>query len=95
MYNHDLSWNFYRSFAIEELRIVFPWKHNFGLCFEEVVNTVKWLKLIHKRTKKPFTVDSPLPPDLHIRIKVGKVVLTYDTFEGNFEINHGLKKYFK
>ena len=36
----------------------------------QVLNTVKWLKLVHKIKKKSFTVDSPLPPDIKIKTKV-------------------------
>ena len=39
-------------------------------CFEETVNLNKWRKLVHKVVKAPFTVDSPLPPDLVIKVQV-------------------------
>lgn len=38
--------------------------------FFQFVNFQKWLKLVHKVKKKPFTVDSKLPPDLQIKVKV-------------------------
>nr|KAG5698428.1 hypothetical protein BaRGS_006623 [Batillaria attramentaria] len=58
--------------SFESFEIVFPYKYNFAACYEEVLNTVKWLKLVHKIKKKSFTVDSPLPPDLRIKAKLLK-----------------------
>ncbi|KAG0425423.1 hypothetical protein HPB47_027401, partial [Ixodes persulcatus] len=61
----------HRTLVIDEMRVVFPYQYNFAEVFsEEAVNIVKWIKLVHKRAKKPFTEDSPLPSDFSIKAKL-------------------------
>jgi len=43
--------------------------------FLQFVNFQKWLKVVHKVKKKAFTVDSKLPPDLQIKVKVSELKL--------------------
>ncbi|XP_059177083.1 protein hobbit-like isoform X2 [Physella acuta] len=78
--------------TFESIDILFPHKYNFADCYEEVLNAVKWLKLVHKMKRKPFTVDSPLPPDLTIKIKLLSIELSDDPFEVKMSLNYELLK---
>lgn len=52
------------------VRVIFPYKHRFAEAVQgEFVSLFKWIKIIHGIKKKPFTEDSPLPSDLHIKVK--------------------------
>ncbi|XP_005096164.1 protein KIAA0100 isoform X2 [Aplysia californica] len=78
--------------SFESIDIVFPYQYNFAACYEEVMNAVKWLKLVHKVKKKAFTVDSPLPPDLNIKVKMLSIELSDDPFEVKMGLNYELLK---
>lgn len=78
--------------SFDSFEVVFPYKYNFADCYEEIMNTVKWLKLVHKVKKKPFTVHSPLPPDLELKVKMLTVELCDDPFEVKMSLNHELLK---
>ncbi|XP_076453404.1 protein hobbit-like isoform X2 [Babylonia areolata] len=78
--------------SFESFDIVFPYKYNFAACYEEALNTVKWLKLVHKVKKKPFTVDSPLPADLRIKTKMLSIEVCDDPFEVKVGLNYELLK---
>jgi hypothetical protein len=59
-----------RNITINSLKACFPYEHNFAEAVQnEFVSVVKWLKLVHKKQRQPFTSDSPLPPDLVIKVK--------------------------
>lgn len=59
----------YRNLTISSLKACFPYEHNFSEAIQnELVSVVKWLKLVHKKQRQPFTSDSPLPPDLLIKV---------------------------
>ena len=61
--------------AFEEVRIIISiygrecagWRSE---CCVQASNSWKWLKLIHGVQRKPFTAESPLPPDLLISVNV-------------------------
>ncbi|XP_025090124.1 protein KIAA0100-like isoform X2 [Pomacea canaliculata] len=78
--------------SCESFDIIFPYKYNFAACYEEIMNTVKWLKLVHKIKKKPFTVDSPLPPDIKIKAKMLSIEVCDDPFEVKIGLNYELLK---
>jgi hypothetical protein len=60
----------YRNIAISSLKACFPYEHSFAEAIQnELVSVVKWLKLVHKKQRQPFTSDSPLPPDLVIKVE--------------------------
>ncbi|WAR03618.1 K0100-like protein [Mya arenaria] len=82
------AWNI----SIDVLNILFPYNFDFSAVFEEFVNFQKWLKLVHKVKKRPFTVDSKLPPDLQIKVKTFKLEIGDDPFEVKLGDNHELMK---
>ncbi|XP_029850428.2 protein KIAA0100 [Ixodes scapularis] len=84
---HNKLW----TLVIDEMQVVFPYQYNFAEVFsEEAVNIVKWIKLVHKRAKKPFTEDSPLPSDFSIKAKNLTVELGDDPFEVKLRNNYEL-----
>ncbi|XP_054707310.1 LOW QUALITY PROTEIN: protein hobbit-like [Uloborus diversus] len=79
------------SFQFESVKFAFPYKYNFAEAFsEEFINVIKWLKILHKRKKTLFTLESKLPPDLQILCKVWTIEIEDDPFEvklrDNFEL---------
>ncbi|GIX80787.1 protein KIAA0100 [Caerostris darwini] len=78
----ELSNNRLLSIHYDAVKFVFPYKYNFAQAFsEEFINIIKWLKVLHKKKKIPFTLESKLPPDLHIVCKVWSIELEDDPFE--------------
>ncbi|CAL1281511.1 unnamed protein product [Larinioides sclopetarius] len=70
------------SIHFDAVKFVFPYQYNFAEAFsEEFINIIKWLKILHKKKKVPFTLESKLPPDLHIVCKVWTIELEDDPFE--------------
>ncbi|GBN08188.1 Protein KIAA0100, partial [Araneus ventricosus] len=70
------------SIHFDAVKFVFPYQYNFAEAFsEEFINLIKWLKILHKKKKVPFTLESKLPPDLHIVCKVWSIELEDDLFE--------------
>ncbi|GFY01890.1 protein KIAA0100 [Trichonephila clavipes] len=66
----------HRSIHFDAVKFMFPYQYNFAEAFsEEFINLIKWLKILHKKKKVPFTLESKLPPDLHIVCK--KVYFAY------------------
>ncbi|KAL1428375.1 hypothetical protein MTO96_002757 [Rhipicephalus appendiculatus] len=79
------------TLSIEEMRVAFPYDYNFAeACSEEAVNIIRWLKLIHKKGKVPFTADSPLPSDFSIKAKTLTIELGDDPFEVRLRNNYEL-----
>ncbi|XP_067136363.1 protein hobbit [Centruroides vittatus] len=81
------AWNLH----IDEGKATFPYQYKFAeACSEQAVSIIKWLKLIHKREKKAFTLSSPLPADVSIKIKAFSMEIEDDPFEvklrDNFEL---------
>jgi hypothetical protein len=53
---------------IDSFKGIFPYDHDFSSAIkDEFVSIYKWLKILHKYKKKPFTEQSPLPRDLIIQ----------------------------
>ncbi|XP_062591853.1 protein hobbit-like [Saccostrea cucullata] len=82
------SWNI----SFSTFKVFFPFNYNFAECFDEFVNLFKWWKLVHNIQKKPFTVDSKLPPDLRIKAKLFIIQLSDDPFEVKLGDNYDLLK---
>ncbi|XP_017127031.1 protein KIAA0100 [Drosophila elegans] len=77
--------------TIGSFKAIFPYDHDFYNAINgECVSHFKWLKLIHNYKKKPFTVDSPLPCDLVIKIKEFLLEISDDPFEVKLRDNYVL-----
>lgn len=59
----------------------------------QTINIWKWLKLVHKRKSRPFTADSPLPPDLLLKVKAFSVQLNDDPFEVKLRDNYEVQEW--
>uniref|UniRef100_A0A0K0DMK8 Fmp27_GFWDK domain-containing protein n=1 Tax=Angiostrongylus cantonensis TaxID=6313 RepID=A0A0K0DMK8_ANGCA len=53
-----------------------PYEFNFAQVFDEFVNSIKWVKLLHGLKKEPFPPGAPLPADVRILFKV--LMLVYE-----------------
>lgn len=77
--------------TIGSFKAIFPYDHDFyDAINNEFVTHFKWLKLVHNYKKKPFTVHSPLPSDLVIRIKEFLLEISDDPFEVKLRDNYVL-----
>ncbi|XP_013180644.1 PREDICTED: protein KIAA0100 [Papilio xuthus] len=86
-----LPWNKVWSVNVESVRVVFPYKHRFAEAVQgDFVSLFKWLKLVHGVKKRPFTADSPLPSDLHIKIEEVLLEMSDDPFEVKLRDNYEL-----
>ncbi|XP_047490285.1 protein KIAA0100-like [Penaeus chinensis] len=72
-------------------KITFPYNYKFAEAFsDDLLSVVKWIKLVHNRRPKSFTADSPLPPDLVIRVKHWLLEIGDDPFEVKLRYNYEL-----
>ncbi|XP_047512381.1 protein KIAA0100 [Pieris napi] len=86
-----LSWNKVWAVNIESIRVIFPYKHRFAEAVQgDFVSLFKWLKHVHGIKKKSFTLDSPLPSDLHIKIDEILIEMSDDPFEVKLRDNYEL-----
>ncbi|KAH9629250.1 hypothetical protein HF086_008332 [Spodoptera exigua] len=86
-----LTWNKVWLVTVDSVRVVFPYKHRFAEAVQgDFVSLFKWIKLVHGIKKKPFTVDSPLPSDLHIKIEELLIEMSDDPFEVKLRDNYEL-----
>ncbi|XP_046965412.1 protein KIAA0100 [Vanessa cardui] len=86
-----LMWNKVWAVNVGLVRVIFPYKHRFAEAVQgEFVSLFKWIKLIHGIKKKPFTEDSPLPSDLHIKIDEIIIEMSDDPFEVRLRDNYEL-----
>lgn len=64
-----LPWNKTWGVTIHMLKASFPYQHDYAETVQnELLSVFKWLKIVHKKTKKPFVANSPLPSDLLINV---------------------------
>ncbi|XP_068629630.1 protein hobbit [Battus philenor] len=86
-----LAWNKVWSVNVDSVRVIFPYKHRFAEAVQgDFVSLFKWLKIVHGIKKKPFTADSPLPSDLHIKIEELLIEMSDDPFEVKLRDNYEL-----
>ncbi|XP_049792062.1 protein KIAA0100 [Schistocerca nitens] len=86
-----LPWNRTWCVTIVSFKAIFPYDHSFAETVQnEFISHFKWLKLVHKKQKKPFTVDSPLPPDLIIKVNEFTFEMGDDPFEVRLRDNYEL-----
>ncbi|CAG4913256.1 unnamed protein product [Colias eurytheme] len=86
-----LMWNKVWSVNIDSIRVIFPYKHRFAEAVQgDFVSLFKWIKHVHGIKKKPFTQDSPLPSDLHIKIEEILIEMSDDPFEVKLRDNYEL-----
>ncbi|XP_028178728.1 protein KIAA0100-like [Ostrinia furnacalis] len=86
-----LAWNKVWSVNVDSIRVVFPYKHRFADAVQgDFVSLFKWVKLVHAIKKKPFTAESPLPSDLHIKIQEILIEMSDDPFEVKLRDNYEL-----
>ncbi|KAJ2953030.1 hypothetical protein O0L34_g7418 [Tuta absoluta] len=86
-----MAWNKVWSVNVDSVRIVFPFKHRFAEAVQgDFVSLFKWVKLVHGVKRKPFTSDSPLPSDLHIKIEEIVIEMSDDPFEVKLRDNYEL-----
>jgi RNA pol II promoter Fmp27 protein domain len=89
--NFVLPWNRTWSIVMKALLIRFPHEHYYSEAIQnEFVSLFKWLKMVHKYQKKPFTSESPLPADLLIRIQEFAFEMSDDPFEVKLRDNYEL-----
>ncbi|CAH0722033.1 unnamed protein product, partial [Brenthis ino] len=86
-----LMWNKVWAVNVGLVRVIFPYKHRFAEAVQgEFVSLFKWIKIIHGFKKKPFTADSPLPSDLHMKIDEIIIEMSDDPFEVKLRDNYEL-----
>lgn len=70
---------------------IFPYDHDFADAIQnEFVSLTKWLKIVHNVKKKEFTIDSPLPSDMIIKIQEFSIEIGDDPFEVKLRDNYVL-----
>ncbi|XP_064647364.1 protein hobbit-like isoform X2 [Lineus longissimus] len=78
------------AITFDKFGIIFPYKYHFSKCLSEVLAIKKFIKMLHFKTKKPFTIDRPLPPDIVIRAKTVSIQVCDDPFEVKLADNYAL-----
>lgn len=70
---------------------IFPYDHDFSDAIQnEFVTLFKWIKTVHKVKKKEFTINSPLPSDMIIKIQDFSIEIGDDPFEVKLRDNYVL-----
>ncbi|XP_063241781.1 protein hobbit isoform X2 [Bacillus rossius redtenbacheri] len=86
-----LAWNTTWGVTVQSLKACFPYEHSFAQAVQgELVSVYKWLKLVHKKQRAPFTADSPLPPDLLIQVEEFLFEMSDDPLEVRLRDNYEL-----
>ncbi|XGW21898.1 hypothetical protein V3C99_004676 [Haemonchus contortus] len=69
-----------------------PYEFNFAQVFDEFINSIKWIKLVHGLTSMPFKPGGPLPADFRLVFKEARIELEDDFFENLLQMSHELKE---
>ncbi|XP_071525678.1 protein hobbit isoform X2 [Panulirus ornatus] len=77
--------------TVDTWKLTFPYEYNFAEAFsDDLLSVIKWIKLVHNHCPKSFTTDSPLPPDLVIRVRHWLMEVGDDPFEVKLRYNYEL-----
>ncbi|KJH44246.1 hypothetical protein DICVIV_09718 [Dictyocaulus viviparus] len=69
-----------------------PFEFNFAQTFDEFVNCIKWVKIVHGLKNEPFPPNAPLPADIRLLFKEARLELEDDPFEILLQMSHELKE---
>ncbi|XP_050696104.1 protein KIAA0100-like [Eriocheir sinensis] len=79
------------KFVVDTWKLTFPYEYNFAEAFsDDLLSVLKWVKLVHKHQPRPFTADSPLPPDVVIMVRHWLMEVGDDPFEVKLRYNYEL-----
>ncbi|XP_053626336.2 protein hobbit isoform X2 [Cherax quadricarinatus] len=77
--------------TVDTWKLTFPYEYNFAEAFsDDLLSVIKWIKLVHNHRPKTFTSDSPLPPDVVIRVRHWLMEIGDDPFEVKLRYNYEL-----
>lgn len=69
-----------------------PFDFNFAQVYDEFINIIKWLKIVHDIKPTLWTEVKPLPSDVHIEICEVCLELEDDEFENRLKLSAQLKE---
>lgn len=69
-----------------------PFNFDFAQIFDEFLQIIKWIKVVHEVKKKEFTEASPLPSDVRIEFLEVWLELEDDEFENRLKLSAQLKE---
>ncbi|XP_066979648.1 LOW QUALITY PROTEIN: protein hobbit [Macrobrachium rosenbergii] len=77
--------------TVDTWKTTFPYNYNFAEAFsDDLLSVIKWIKKVHNHKPKAFTFDSPLPPDIVIRVRHWLLEIGDDPFEVKLRYNYEL-----
>ncbi|EPB66368.1 hypothetical protein ANCCEY_14541 [Ancylostoma ceylanicum] len=80
------------TWAAASFLFYLPFEFNFAQVFDEFVNAIKWIKVVHGLKRDPFPPNAPLPSDIRIIFKEARIELEDDPFENLLQMSHELKE---
>ncbi|KAL6732843.1 hypothetical protein Aduo_003559 [Ancylostoma duodenale] len=80
------------TWAAASFLFYLPFEFNFAQVFDEFINAIKWIKLVHGLKRDPFPPNAPLPSDIRIIFKEARIELEDDPFENLLQMSHELKE---
>ncbi|KIH50224.1 hypothetical protein ANCDUO_19699 [Ancylostoma duodenale] len=80
------------TWAAASFLFYLPFEFNFAQVFDEFINAIKWIKLVHGLKRDPFPLNAPLPSDIRIIFKEARIELEDDPFENLLQMSHELKE---
>ncbi|CAI2292589.1 unnamed protein product [Caenorhabditis sp. 36 PRJEB53466] len=76
----------------DKFRFYLPFDFNFARVFDEFINIIKWIKIVHNIRKNEFTEKSALPSDVQINLEEVCLELEDDEFENRLKLSAQLKE---
>ncbi|VDO62350.1 unnamed protein product [Heligmosomoides polygyrus] len=80
------------TWAAASFLFYLPFEFNFAQVFDEFINCIKWIKVVHGLKKESFTPGAPLPADFRLIFKEARLELEDDFFENLLQMSHELKE---